>query len=209
MIKGVSIVGIGTDVGKTVVSAIISEALRACYFKPAQAGDLDNSDSMKVERLTSDSVTVAPEVFRLKTPMAPHGAAKIDGVEMRVSDIQLPRTDQPIVLEGAGGLMVPLNEHNETFLDVYKKAGLPVVLVSRHYLGSINHTLLTIDRLKLEELSILGVVYVGEENEVTESIIERNTGVKLLARIPWADDLTPDFIKAQSSKLKGLLYELS
>ena len=85
MIKGVSIVGIGTDVGKTVVSAIVSEALSACYFKPAQAGDLDNSDSMKVERLTSERVTVAPEVFRLKTPMAPHGAAKIDGVEMRVS----------------------------------------------------------------------------------------------------------------------------
>lgn len=209
MIKGISIVGIGTDVGKTIVSAIISESLGACYFKPAQAGDLDNSDSMKVDMLTSDKVTIAPEIFRLKTPMAPHGAAKIDGVDMRVSDIHLPRTDQPIVLEGAGGLMVPLNEHDETFLDIYKKAGLPVVLVSRHYLGSINHTILTIDRLKLEGLNILGVVYVGDENEVTESIIERNTGVKQLARIPWTDELNPDFIKEQSSKLKGLLYELS
>ncbi len=209
MMKGVSIVGIGTDVGKTVVSAIISEALSACYFKPAQAGDLDNSDSMKVERLTSDRVTVAPEVFRLKTPMAPHGAAKIDGVEMRVSDIEFPRTDQPLVLEGAGGLMVPLNENNETFLDIYKKSGLPIVVVSRHYLGSINHTLLTIDRLKLEGLNILGVVYVGDENEVTESIIERNTGIKQLARIPLTEDLNPAFIKAQSAKLKGLLYELS
>jgi dethiobiotin synthetase len=207
--KGVSIVGIGTDVGKTVVSAIVSEALAACYFKPAQAGDLDNSDSIKVGRLTSDNVTIASEIFKLKTPMAPHGAAKIDGVEMRVSDIQFPRTDQTLVLEGAGGLMVPLNEHRETFLDIYKKAGLPVVVVSRHYLGSINHTLLTIDRLQLEGLNILGVVYVGAENEVTESIIERNTGVKQLARIPWADDLTPEFIKDQSSKLKGLLYELS
>ncbi len=209
MMKGVSIVGIGTDVGKTVVSAIISEALTACYFKPAQAGDLDNSDSMKVGNLTSDKVTIAAEIFRLKTPMAPHGAAKIDGVQMRVSDIQFPRTDQPLVLEGAGGLMVPLNEHHETFLDIYKKAGMPVVVVSRHYLGSINHTLLTIDRLKLEGLNIIGLVYVGEENEVTESIIERNTGVKQLARIPWADDLTPEFIKDQSEKLKGLLYELS
>lgn len=209
MMKGISIVGIGTDVGKTVVSAIASEALSACYFKPAQAGDLDNSDSMKVDRLTSDRVTIAPEVFRLKTPMAPHGAAKIDGIEMRVSDIQLPQTDQPLVLEGAGGLMVPLNEHDETFLDIYKKAGLPVVVVSRHYLGSINHTLLTIDRLKQEGLNILGIVYVGNENKVTESIIERNTGVKQLARIPWTEDLNPAFVKEQSSKLKGLLYELS
>ncbi len=207
--KGVSIVGIGTDVGKTVVSAITSEALTACYFKPAQAGDLDNSDSMKVGRLTSDKVTIAAEIFKLKTPMAPHGAAKIDGVQMRVSDIQFPRTDQPLVLEGAGGLMVPLNEHHETFLDIYKRAGMPVIVVSRHYLGSINHTLLTIDRLKLEGLNIIGVVYVGEENEVTESIIERNTGIKQLARIPWADNLTSEFIKDQSEKLKGLLYELS
>lgn len=209
MIKGISIVGIGTDVGKTVVSAIASEALGACYFKPAQAGDLDNSDSMKVGRLTSDQVTVLREVFRLKTPMAPHGAAKIDGVEMRLSDIQIPQTDKPLVLEGAGGLMVPLNEHHETFLDIYKKAGLPVVVVSRHYLGSINHTLLTIDRLKQEGLNILGIVYVGDENEVTESIIERNTGVKQLARIPWAEELNSTFVKEQSSKLKGLLYELS
>lgn len=209
MMKGISIVGIGTDVGKTVVSAIASEALGACYFKPAQAGDLDNSDSMKVDRLTSDQVTVLPEVFRLKTPMAPHGAAKIDGVEMRLSDIQIPQTDKPLVLEGAGGLMVPLNEHHETFLDIYKKAGLPVVVVSRHYLGSINHTLLTIDRLKQEGLNILGIVYVGDENEVTESIIERNTGVKQLARIPWTEELNSTFVKEQSSKLKGLLYELS
>ena len=209
MTKGVSIVGTGTDVGKTVVSAIVAEALSACYFKPAQAGDLDNSDSMKVESLTSDNVMIAPEVFRLKTPMAPHGAAKIDGVEMRVSDIQLPVTEKPLVLEGAGGLMVPLNEHNESFLDVYKKAGLPVVLVSRHYLGSINHTILTIDRLQLEGLSILGVVYVGDENKVTESIIERNTGVKQLARIPWTDNLNAEFVALQSSNLKGLLYELS
>ncbi|MGM0477853.1 MAG: dethiobiotin synthase [Bacteroidota bacterium] len=209
MMKGVSIVGIGTDVGKTVVSAIISEALGARYFKPAQAGDLNNSDSMKVDRLTSDRVTIAPEAFRLKTPMAPHGAAKIDGVEMRVSDIQFPQSDQPIVLEGAGGLMVPLNEHDETFLDIYKKSGLPVVVVSRHYLGSINHTLLTIDRLKLEGLNILGIVFVGDENEVTESIVEHNTGVQQLARIPWAEELNLDFVKTQAEKLKGLVYELS
>src|SRR5680860_939543 len=102
MMKGFSIVGIGTDVGKTVVSAMVSEALGATYFKPIQAGDLDNSDSIKVRKWCSEKVTVAPEIFRLKTPMAPHGAAKIDGVSMRVSDIEFPRTDDFLVLEGAG-----------------------------------------------------------------------------------------------------------
>jgi len=209
MKKGVSIVGIGTDVGKTVVSAIFSEALSACYFKPIQAGDLDNTDSMTVDQLTSDHVEIAPELFRLQIPMAPHGAAKIDGVEMRLSDLELPQTERLIVLEGAGGLMVPLNEYHETFLDVYKKAALPVVIVSRHYLGSINHTLLTMDRLKSEGLKIAGIVFVGDENTVTEAIIERNTGVQQLARIPWTETLNPEFVKKQSEKLKGLVYELS
>jgi len=209
MKKGVSIVGIGTDAGKTVVSAIISEALSACYFKPIQAGDLDNTDSMTVDQLTSVHVEIATELFRLQTPMAPHGAAKIDGVEMRLSSLELPQTERPIVLEGAGGLMVPLNEHYETFLDVYKKAALPVVVVSRHYLGSINHTLLTMDRLKSEGLKIAGIVFVGDKNTVTESIIERNTGVKALARIPWTDELNAHFIKSQAENLKALIYELS
>lgn len=209
MRKGFSIVGIGTDVGKTVVSAIVSEALGATYFKPIQAGDLDNSDSIKVRKWCSEKVTVAPEVFRLKTPMAPHGAAKIDGVKMRVNDIELPRTDDFLVLEGAGGLLVPINEERESLLDIYKKAHLPVILVSRHYLGSINHTLLTIDHLKSHELQIAGIVYVGDENDVTESIIERFTDIKTLARIPLVDEITPDFIKEESKKFKGLVYEFN
>jgi dethiobiotin synthetase len=207
--KGFSIVGIGTDVGKTIVSAIVSEALGATYFKPIQAGDLDNSDSIKIRELCSEKVTVAPEIFRLNTPMAPHGAAKIDGVSMRVSDIEFPRTDDFLVLEGAGGLLVPINEEKESLLDIYKKAHLPVILVSRHYLGSINHTLLTIDHLKSHNLQIAGIVYVGDENEVTESIIERFTEIKVIARIPLVDQITPDFIKEESKKFKGLVYEFN
>jgi dethiobiotin synthetase len=207
--KGFSIVGIGTDVGKTVVSAIISEALSATYFKPIQAGDLDNSDSIKVRNLCSEKVTVAPERFKLKTPMAPHGAAKIDGVSMRISDIQFPKTDGFLVLEGAGGLLVPINEEKESLLDIYKKAHLPVILVSRHYLGSINHTLLTIKALESEKLQIAGVVYVGDENQVTESIIERFTDIKTIARIPIVDEVTPAFITEESKKFKGLIYEFS
>jgi dethiobiotin synthetase len=207
--KGFSIVGIGTDVGKTVVSAIVSEALSATYFKPIQAGDLDDSDSIKVRKYCSDKVTVAPEIYRLKTPMAPHGAAKIDGVSMRVSDIEFPKTSDFLILEGAGGLLVPLNEDKESLLDIYKKAHLPVILVSRHYLGSINHTLLTIKSLEADNLQIAGIVYVGEENQVTESIIERFTDVKTIARIPIVEEINPAFIKEQSEKFKGLIYEFN
>lgn len=209
MMKGFSIVGIGTDVGKTVVSAIMSEALSATYFKPIQAGDLDNSDSIKVKQWCSDKVTVAPESFKLNTPMAPHGAAELDGVKMRVSDIHFPETSDFLVVEGAGGLMVPLNEEKESLLDIYKKAHLPVVLVSRHYLGSINHTLLTIKALEAEKLNIAGLVYVGDENQVTESIIERFTGVKTIARIPIVEEINAKFIKEESEKFKGLIYEFS
>jgi dethiobiotin synthetase len=207
--KGFSIVGIGTDVGKTVVSAIISEALSATYFKPIQAGDLENSDSIKVRKWCSENVTVAPEAFKLNTPMAPHGAAKIDGVNMRVSDIQFPETSDFLIVEGAGGLLVPINEEKESLLDIYKKAHLPVILVSRHYLGSINHTLLTIKALESEKLNIAGLVYVGDENQVTESIIERFTDIKTIARIPIVEEINAAFIKEESEKFKGLLYEFS
>lgn len=209
MMKGFSIVGIGTGVGKTVVSAIVSEALNAIYFKPVQAGDLDQSDSILVRRLCSENVEVAQEAFLLNTPMAPHGAAKIDGIEMKVSDIEFPLTQRPVVVEGAGGLMVPINEDGASFIDIYKKADLPIVLVSRHYLGSINHTLLTIDKLQAEEFRIAGIIYVGEENKVTEEIIEKVTSIPTIARIPFVDELNADFIKEQSVKCKGLIYELS
>lgn len=207
--KGFSIVGIGTGVGKTVVSAIVSEAINAVYFKPIQAGDLDQSDSINIRKLCSEKVTVAKELFRLKTPMAPHGAAEIDGITMRVSDIVFPLSDQPLVVEGAGGLMVPLNDKGETFVDVYKKANLPIILVSRHYLGSINHTLLTIDKLKTESFKIAGIVYVGEENKTTEAIIAQTSGVQTIARIPIVEAITPAFIKAESDKFKGLIYEFN
>ncbi|MEX1190726.1 MAG: dethiobiotin synthase [Brumimicrobium sp.] len=209
MRKGFSIVGIGTDVGKTVVSAMVAESLGGTYFKPIQAGDLDNSDSIKVQKWCSESVTVAREIFRLETPMAPHGAAKIDGTKMRVSDINFPETDGFLVLEGAGGLLVPINEEKESLLDIYKKAHLPIIIVSRHYLGSINHTLLTINQLIAEQMKIAGIVYIGDENEVTESIIEKFTNIKTIARIPLVDEITPQFIKEESEKFKGLIYEFN
>lgn len=207
--RGFAIAGIGTDVGKTVVSAIVTEALEGCYFKPVQAGDLDNSDSIKVRRWCSDKVTVSEECFRLQEPMAPHKAAEIDGVQLELSKIAFPETDQPLILEGAGGVLVPLNEKGETILDMYKKSKLPVIIVSRHYLGSINHTLLTIQAIRAQGLPLAGIIYVGDPSEHTEDIIEKFTQVKFLGRVPMATEVNAAFVQEQANEFKHLIYELN
>lgn len=207
--KGFSIAGIGTDVGKTVLSAIIAEAIEGVYFKPVQAGDLDNSDSIKVKKWCSDKVEVLPEVYRLSEPMAPHAAAKIDKVKLSLKDIVIPQTTKPLILEGAGGILVPLNENNETMLDVYKKAKLPVILISRHYLGSINHTLMTFELLKSKGLKLAGIIYVGEENVETESIIEKFTDLKKIGRVVLPEQIDSEFIQETAKSFKGLYYEFS
>ena len=142
------ITGIGTDIGKTVVSAIITQTLDAVYWKPIQAGELENSDSLKVQNWTTDSVIILPEKFRLSQPMSPHAAAEIDGVEITKEAFQLPLVERNLVVEGAGGLMVPLNNKGLLLIDLFVGWNLPVIVVSRHYVGSINHTLLTVEALK-------------------------------------------------------------
>ncbi len=150
------ITGIGTEIGKTMISAIVTEALQADYWKPIQAGDLDHSDTHKVQNLISNEKTIFhPNSFSLKTPMSPHAAAEIDGVEMTSENIKRPTfTNENLVIEGAGGLLVPIN-NKETIADLISKED-KVLVVSRHYLGSINHTLLTIEALKARGLQIAG-----------------------------------------------------
>ncbi len=196
--------GIGTDVGKTVVSAIVCEALQSYYWKPVQAGDLENSDSIKVDRLTSNT-TILEEKFRLKTPMSPHAAADIDGISISIDDFVVPKVDGNLIIEGAGGLMVPVNNEGVTYLDVFEKWKLPVILVSRHYLGSINHTLLSIDALNNRQIPIEGIIFVGDEHPTTEEIILKSTGVRMIARIPLVDEITPAFVCEQAAKIKGNL----
>ncbi len=198
------ITGIGTDVGKTVVSSIIAEALKASYWKPIQAGDLDNSDSIKVDRFT-DNVTVLPEAFRLSEPMSPHAAAEIDGVEIAKDDLDLPEVEGNLIIEGAGGIMVPVNSNGLTFADIIERWNLPTIVVSRHYLGSINHTLLTLEVLQSRGVTIEGLVFVGAENKATEEIILKSTGVKFLARIPMAKELNKTFVLEQAESIISLL----
>lgn len=192
------VTGIGTDVGKTVVSAILAESMHATYWKPVQAGDLDNSDSIKVKNLT-DHVEVLPEAFKLTEPMSPHAAAAIDGVQIESFHFNIP-TQEPLIIEGAGGLMVPINFNGLTYLDLFEQWKLPVILVSRHYLGSINHTLMSCELLKNRGIHIAGIVFVGDENQGTESIILKNTGLQMIARIPEARHVNKTFIQEQSQR---------
>ena len=194
--------GIGTDVGKTVASAIISQALNATYWKPVQAGDLDWSDTMKVDNWTDDKVIVMKEQFRLTAPMSPHAAAFLDGVSITQDAFVIPQVEGNLIIEGAGGLMVPVNNEGLLYIDLFQSWNLPVILISRHYFGSINHTLLSIGALKSRNIPIEGIVFIGEENKATESIILNTTGVDFIARIPLANEVNSTFIQDQSEVFK-------
>ena len=196
-----AVTGIGTDVGKTVVSAILAESLQANYWKPVQAGDLDNSDSIKVERYTSN-VNLLPEKFKLTEPMSPHAAARIDGVQIAKEDLNLPAVSGNLIVEGAGGLLVPFNDDGLLFADLLEYWGLPTIVVSRHYLGSINHTLLTMETLKKRAVEVAGIIFVGDENSETEKVIKSVTGVKVLGRIPIAKELNDKFIQEQAKQFQ-------
>ena len=198
------ITGIGTEVGKTVVSAIVSEALKATYWKPVQAGELENTDSKKIERLTSN-VRVLPEAFKLNEPMSPHAAADIDGIEINLNSLSLPDFKSNFVIEGAGGILVPINMEGLLYADVFSHWNLPVIIVSRHYLGSINHSLMTAEVLKTRGIKIAGWIFVGEETKSSESIILKVTGLPMIARIPLVDEVTKEFIAEQASKIASKL----
>lgn len=201
MFRQFAITGIGTDVGKTVVSAILAESLQAVYWKPVQAGDLKNSDSIKVGELTRN-VSVLPEGFRLTEPMSPHAAAKLDNIRITEEELKLPIVDGNLIVEGAGGLLVPFNEDGLLFADLIQRWRLPVIVVSKHYLGSINHTLMTLEILYKRGVKVEGLIFVGDENKETENIISTITGVKTIARIPLTTELNREFITEQAEKIQ-------
>ena len=199
------VTGIGTEVGKTVVSAILTEALQADYWKPVQAGDLDYSDTHKVKDMVSNSKSVFhDESFALNHPMSPHAAAERDGVEISLEEFKIPKTENHMIIEGAGGLMVPLNR-KDCIIDLIEDLGVEVVLVSRNYLGSINHTLLSVEALVSRGISIKGVIFNDEENIDTESVILKMTGLKCLGRIEMEEDLTQEVISKYASKFREVL----
>ncbi|MCG8320586.1 MAG: dethiobiotin synthase [Cytophagales bacterium] len=191
---------IGTDSGKTVVSAIISQALGADYWKPIQCGFPRDLDTVRM--LVQDPrSTFHEEQYLLKTPASPHAAAKIDGVEVAVDHFKLPSTDNNLVIEGAGGLLVPLND-DENIVDLIIKFDAELVLVSDLYLGSINHTLLSVEALQKRNLKVKGIIFNGEENKESESIILKRSGYNCLLNIAREDKVNPNMVGRYARKLK-------
>jgi dethiobiotin synthetase len=201
------ITGISTDVGKTIASAIITESLQADYWKPIQAGDLDHSDSHKIEAYISNKKTVIhPNSYKLNTPASPRLAAQIDGITIDINKINEPITNNHLVIEGAGGVFVPLNE-TDSVIDLIKK-DYKTIVVSKHYLGSINHTLLTIEALKNKNITIVGIVFNGEENKSSEEIILKKTGIPCIGRIAQEPYFDQNVISEYADLFREKLLEL-
>jgi len=196
--KGYFITAIGTDSGKTLISAIFCKAFGFDYWKPIQAG-LESRDCDTISTLVKD-VKIIPSRYELKHPMSPHAAADLEGVKVSVSDFQLP-TDLPVIVEGAGGIMVPINE-NELMLDLIKKLNFKVILVSNFYLGSINHTLLTIDVLKRNQIEIAGIVFNGEMNEASLALIKSYSALPVLLHVPQLTEVTSEVVASLAQNLK-------
>ncbi|MFN4234840.1 MAG: dethiobiotin synthase [Bacteroidia bacterium] len=202
--RKIFITGIGTDVGKTVVSAIVTEALQADYWKPIQTGSYISCDADTVRNLISNTKTkIHPEVYKLEQPLSPHAAAELENVKISLSEIELPKTDNTLVIEGAGGIMVPLNDH-EFILDIIKKFNAETILVIQNYLGSINHSLLSIDCLKKHQINILGIIFNGPPHKMSEDIIKKYSQLPILAHIGKEPKITPAVISKYASQLKNI-----
>lgn len=206
--KNIFVAGIGTEVGKTLVSAILCEALEANYWKPIQAGNLENSDSTIVRNLvSSSSVTVYPEVYKYTTACSPHLAAKLDNRFIKITDIVLPESNKLLIVEGAGGLLVPLNQ-KDLLIDLITHLKSSVVLVSKNYLGSINHTLLSIEALLARDIPIVGIIFNGEANFETEEIILSISKLPLIGRINQERLVDSRVVKEYASSFIGRLNDI-
>lgn len=207
--NGFFVTGIGTDIGKTVVSAVLVEALHADYWKPIQSGNLDFTDADFIKEYTIHHENIHSEEYLFSEPVSPHLAAKFDNKIIDFQHIKLPKSNNYIIVEGAGGVLVPLSQEY-LIIDLIIKIQLPVILVSMNYLGSINHTLLTIASLKQKNIEIAGIIFNGEQNIETENFILNYTGIKLLGKIPKADTMSKGFIAQQADQIrKNLLPILS
>lgn len=199
------ITAIGTDIGKTVVAAILTEKLRADYWKPIQSGDLDNSDTAKVQALVSNSETkFHPEAYKLTQPFSPHKSAAIDGVKIELKKIILPESNNRMIIEGAGGLMVPLNE-KDLMIDLIQQLDAEVILVSKNYLGSINHTLLSLEILRVRNIPLKGIIFNGGSDSYSEDLIMSFAGDAAIAGIPFINNLNKSSVIEAGRQLNGLI----
>jgi dethiobiotin synthetase len=200
--RKIFVTGIGTDVGKTVASAILCEALQADYWKPVQTGSYFSTDSDKLKKyIRNERTKIHPESYVLRQYMSPHAAAELEGKHITLDSIHVPQTDNILVIEGAGGIMVPLND-KEFIVDLIIKCEAEVVLVIQNYLGSINHSILSIDALKFRNIPVMGIVFNGPPHKLSEDIILSYSGLKCLGRIQKEANINRDVI-AKYAELFG------
>jgi dethiobiotin synthetase len=192
------VTGIGTGIGKTLVSAILAEALGADYWKPVQAGDSETDSELVKSLVSNPSIKIHPEAYRLKMPASPHIAAREENLHIELKDIlsKIPSTNNNVIVEGPGGLMVPLNE-SLFVIDLIEAMNAKVILVARNYLGSINHSLLTAMACKQYNLPVLGWIFNDRYLQYEEEIVEWS-GYRRIASIPFAEIITQDFVKEQA-----------
>lgn len=191
--KPLFITGIGTSVGKTIVSAVLTEKFKADYWKPVQSGDLDNSDTSLVRSLVSNKQSkFHPETYRLTQPFSPHKSAELDGILIDPAKFELPQTDNLLIIEGAGGLMVPLNE-DFLMIDLIKQLDAEVILVSKNYLGSINHTLMSAEIIRTRGLKLNRLIFSGDQDPYSERVIRSYLKAESL-HIPQFSELNAGLI---------------
>jgi dethiobiotin synthetase len=187
--------GTDTDVGKSVFAAALTQALGASYWKPVQTGLEDGGDAATMVRLGVPADRVLPEAYRLNAPCSPHHAATLDGIAIDPDRLTLPAVHGQLVVEGAGGVLVPITQ-SFLFADLFVRWQQPVVLVARTALGTINHSLLSIEALRARKVPILGIAFVGERVEDSEAAIARLGAVRRLGRLPRLDPLNPQSLAA-------------
>ena len=198
---GFFITGTDTDVGKTLVSAWLLTQLEGTYWKPIQAGTVPTTDSATVQRLAQLPVSrVLPEAYLLPEPMAPHEAARRANIAMDMEKLRLPPHDGLVVVEGAGGLMVPIAD-GAYMIDLADSLDLPIILVARSTLGTINHTLLSLEAIRRRGLPLAGVVISGAESPHNRAAIERFGQVEVIAEIPFLETVSRDTLKAVAPEL--------
>ncbi len=201
------ITGIGTGVGKTVVSAILTEALEADYWKPVQCGIKDGTDKDTVKDLISNSKTVIhPEEHCLEEPVSPHLAAAMAGYKIIMESMEIPMTDNRIVIEGAGGILVPLNEQYFV-IDMATFFEAEIILVVRNYLGCINHSLLSIDYLTKNGFDIKGLVLIGSFDPSVRASIINYAELPIIAELPEVDEISKETVSVLAQKVDLSLFE--
>jgi dethiobiotin synthetase len=210
--RPIFITGIGTGIGKTLVAAIVTEALYADYWKPIQAGFSEGTDNSVVKNLLSNSASIVhDELYKLKLAASPHIAAREENVEIKLDEIcdryyQLQTANRQLVIEGAGGILVPLNE-NEFVIDLIKKLDAKVILVSRNYLGSINHSLLTAAICKTKNIDVIGWVFNDQYLSYGHEI-EHWSGFQKIASIPFSEKIDKDFVSVCAEKMREKLISI-